>query len=411
MEYVLMHKDIPVLEFDLNSSGFVVKVNDVYNQKHIPVGVLPDRQGFLRKSFSDWWTGRSIPASRENLKEALLHFGLGNQLELLPKSYGLSLSDCYWVKSTKGKDASLRWDDINFYKNTFTDDVGEFLLAARENNNIAYDVNFMSPSPTTSGQLKKKWSIRKDGVRVFLKGGRKPFQQEPFNEALASRIFSLLGIPHAEYTLCTHKKEFYSVCPCIASESLELVYAWDVFGNAKKTNNMSYFDQLFKACGNLGMTGISSIRQDIGKIFVVDYLIANTDRHLNNLAFFRNPDTLEWKGVAPVYDNGTSMFCDSSLFDLKEGYNLCSENIEAKPFAYKQSKMLKKTMDNCDVSGLDFSRLEGIQDWFLDLLSHNPHIELERSKQLALILENRVIETDRIVSRPWGMNDGSGMSY
>jgi hypothetical protein len=41
---------------------------------------------------------------------------------------------------------------------------------------------------------------------------------------------------------------------------------------------------------------------------MTDYLLSNVDRHMNNIAIVRNPDTLELKGFAPIYDSGNSMF-------------------------------------------------------------------------------------------------------
>ncbi len=34
-------------------------------------------------------------------------------------------------------------------------------------------------------------------------------------------------------------------------------------------------------------------------MIVLDYLIANEDRHLNNFGVIRNAETLEWLGFAP----------------------------------------------------------------------------------------------------------------
>ena len=39
-------------------------------------------------------------------------------------------------------------------------------------------------------------------------------------------------------------------------------------------------------------------------MLVLDYLIVNEDRHLNNFGLIRNAVTPEWIGAAPLYDNG-----------------------------------------------------------------------------------------------------------
>lgn len=40
---------------------------------------------------------------------------------------------------------------------------------------------------------------------------------------------------------------------------------------------------------------------------MTDYLLTNTDRHMNNIAIVRNPDTLEVYGFAPIFDSGNSI--------------------------------------------------------------------------------------------------------
>jgi hypothetical protein len=45
-------------------------------------------------------------------------------------------------------------------------------------------------------------------------------------------------------------------------------------------------------------------------MLAVDYLIVNEDRHFNNLGALRDADTLEWIGLAPVFDCGTSLWHD-----------------------------------------------------------------------------------------------------
>ena len=49
-------------------------------------------------------------------------------------------------------------------------------------------------------------------------------------------------------------------------------------------------------------------------MFLVDFIIANKDRHYRNFGFLRNSETLEWIGLAPVYDSG---FPDAVLTSKK----------------------------------------------------------------------------------------------
>jgi len=101
-------------------------------------------------SLRKWFESRRIPASREHIDylEQNLKMSLG---ELVHKSLGLSLSDAFWVKP---KDENVTWSQVNFFKNDFSDDIGEYLMGGGEINSL------FSPSNTTDGVMKKKWVIK-----------------------------------------------------------------------------------------------------------------------------------------------------------------------------------------------------------------------------------------------------------
>ena len=60
---------------------------------------------------------------------------------------------------------------------------------------------------------------------------------------------------------------------------------------------------------------------------VTDHLIANENRYFNNFRARRNADTLEWLGMAPIDDSGSSLG-----FDKVSGAILSMKNIVCKPF-------------------------------------------------------------------------------
>ncbi len=72
MKCTLMHKRIAVADIELaDATGFIQKVSTVYATEHLPIGV-PVRQGTVdRAALNEWWTERSIPASRSGIREAL----------------------------------------------------------------------------------------------------------------------------------------------------------------------------------------------------------------------------------------------------------------------------------------------------------------------------------------------------
>ena len=131
-------------------------------------------------------------------------------------------------------------------------------------------------------------------------------------------------------------------------------------------------------------------------MLTVDFIIANTDRHYNNFGFLRNPDTLEWLGLSPVFDSGTSFFHNESVFSLKNPYFRESSKIKAKPFATNQKEQMKKIPFREYSANLNLEKLNGIPEFFKSLIAQNPHIEPERAELLCKILDSRIKENENL---------------
>ena len=122
MKCTFMHKRTPVAEIELDDvTGFIQKIGSVYAPEHLPIGIPVRNEIADRAAFNDWWRDRSIPASRSGVREALESLGMADTKMLLVRCYGLSLSDQYWICP---EGAELRWEDINFFQNDFSEDIG-----------------------------------------------------------------------------------------------------------------------------------------------------------------------------------------------------------------------------------------------------------------------------------------------
>ena len=264
---------------------------------------------------------------------------------LLTRCYGLSLSDQYWIKP-QGQE--LKWEDINFFDNDFSEDIGDVLLGKTTDKN---NFDFHSPDNTSDGCLKKRWKII-DGKRCLLKAGSTPFMQQPFNEVIASIIMDRLNIPHVPYTLMFDEKgNPYSVCEDFIDKDTELVSAWKVMMISKKDNNTSVYRHYINCCKKLG---IDDIEHAMDQMIVLDYIITNEDRHQNNFGLIRNANTLEWLNVAPIFDSGTSLGYDKLTNKIMTG-----ENVECKPFKKTHDEQLKLVTS---FDWIDFKALEGLAD-------------------------------------------------
>ncbi|WP_411676880.1 hypothetical protein [Caproicibacter sp.] len=234
-QYVLMHKNIPVADLELDTaSGSISAVGSAHEEAHVPIGISVKKGKIDRAALNEWWKGRAIPASRDGIRHALTELNVSTTQQLLDKCLGLSLSDQYWIRPKK---AGIEWRDINFFDHTFSDDIGNILFGKGSSSD---NVSLMSPDNTSDGWLKKKWAIL-DGKRCLIKGGSGAIQQEPYNEVLASRIMDRLRIPHVSYTLMLQDDYPYSVCQDFITPQTELISAWYIMLTQKKPNHISVY--------------------------------------------------------------------------------------------------------------------------------------------------------------------------
>ncbi|MDR0380744.1 MAG: excisionase [Oscillospiraceae bacterium] len=373
MKYLLMHKTNPVLRMELDEgTGTIASVGEVFARARVPVGVGTENGAANRVALNGWWAGRAIPASRSGLRDALEVMQVPSPQVLLAKCYGLSLSDQYWARP---ENSNLRWEDINFFDNAFSEDVGNILFGQIPENDT---FSLLSPDNTSDGWLRKKWKII-GGKRCLIKGGSGATRQEPYNEVLASEIMRRLGIAHIPYTLTVIDEYPYSVCEDFITAETELVSAWHIAQTQKKENNISPYSHFQSCCRALG---IPDIKESIEKMLTVDYLIVNEDRHYNNFGVIRNADTLEWMGFAPVFDCGTSLWYDKPNAMIRP-----LAKAPSKPFGSSHDEQIK-LIDNLD--WLDFSLLKGVEEAFFDILSGSPFIDAARRDALCRGLAKRV---------------------
>ena len=365
MKYILMHREIEVAEIELDELSHITNIYEVYAEEHFPVGTL-GKHGVDKTMLAKWWAKRSIPASRSGLRETLDLLHMSVPQELLAKCYGLSLSDQYWISP---KDKPLMWKEINFFDHDFSEDVGNLLFGYGE---FSDSMSLISPDNTSDGQLIKKWKIA-DGKRVLIKGGSNPYQQEPLCEVIASGIAERLCIPHTKYTLLWEHEKPFSVCQDFITSETELVSAYHIMQSRKKPNDLSDYEFYLNCAEQLG---VKNIREQTEKMIVLDFLIGNEDRHFNNFGLIRNAVTLEWIGVAPVFDCGTSLWYNTQESLIKP----LSPNLPAKPFKKTHREQIKLVKD---FSWLDMKKLKGMEEEMEEILSQSPYISRERRTVLC----------------------------
>lgn len=340
MKCSLMHKRIPVAEIEIDDlTGYIVKIGTVFAPEHLPIGVLIKKGICDRAAMNEWWTDRSIPLTRSGVKEALETLEMADTKMLLIRCNGLSLSDQYWIRPDG---SGLTWDTVNFFDNPFSGDIGDVLFGT---NTKKKELDLFSPDNTSDGNLRKRWKVI-NGKRCLIKGGSNPFRQQPFNEKIATEIMKRLSIHCVPYQVVWNKGAPYSVCEDFVSADTELVSAWRILQVKKKSNNTSIYRHFLDCCEELGIKDATNF---LDRMIVLDYIIANEDRHLNNFGVLRNAETLEWLGFAPIYDSGSSLGYDKLPTQMR------SENeYVCKPFKKHHLEQLRLVST---FAWIDFAKL------------------------------------------------------
>lgn len=387
MKCILMNKNTEILIAEYNeASKYFDYIYEIINIDYAPYIVKSNyinndiNDIKFKTNLSDWFKGRGIPSWRDKLDLLLHRLNIDVPNELLDKAFGLSLSEQYWIKPYN---SNIKYNDINFFDHDF--DFSEFLEASLSKNSttIVNEESLKTPNNTTDGMLRKAWIIENE-TRYLLKGGYRNELLQPFNEVLATKICNRLGFNHVEYTLDIYKDTVVSKCPCFITKDTELITCNQIKNNMKKHNNINDYEDYINL---LELNGIKDARIKLDNMYILDYLIMNEDRHLNNFGIIRDVNTIEWLDIAPIFDNGQSL--NITYYDNNELHTSSEGRFfyEVKPF----DEIIKVVKD---INRIDLSKLDGVVEWFDNLLSKYKditHMSDDYINKLCILL-NRQIE-------------------
>lgn len=393
MKCILMNKNNEVLFANYDTAtGVFTEIYDVFNIDYAPYilnsfYVKGDiNNTIFRTNLSEWFKGRGIPSWRDKLDLLLHRLNVNAPCELLNKAFGLSLSDQYWLKPSN---TNIKYEDINFFDNDF--DYAEFMEASLSKNSqiIKKISSLKTPNNTTDGMLKKAWIIE-NNIRYLLKGGYKNDTLQPFNEFLASEICKRLGFNHVEYTLDTYKDTIVSKCPCFITKDTELITCHQIMNNIKIPNNETYYEEYIKI---LEEKGIKDARIKLENMYILDFLIMNEDRHLNNFGIIRDVNTLKWLDIAPIFDNGQSL--NIEYYDEEEMHI----RGEGKLFyEIKSFDEIIKVVKN--IKRININKLENLPEWFDNLLHKYQNLSGysdTKINKLCILLNRQINKLKKII--------------
>ena len=370
--YQLMCQDIPVVGFAVNdTTGQIVSDLHIDNREYLPLSVVhsDSPSGALQK----WLDNRSVSANRQDIAFMLAAYNVETASALSFKSLGLNLSDQYWFKP---EGADFGWHDVNLFENEFCEQVFRTMA---DTGKPSY-----TPDSSSNGDLPKFWKIEQ-GKRVLYKEGSAPFDQQPYNEVFAARLLEVLELPHVNYTLVQDEERAYSVCETFVTTATEYVPALEILNAVPKLNHENSYQHFFRCAEALS---IPVSRQEVDDMLLFDYLINNADRHYGNFGFIRDVQTRKFLGMAPIFDNG------NSLWYLQLNKRMKLKDQPAKPFRdthVEQMKLLGR-------SAVHWDRLteSWLRQMVEDIYSRNDLFDTERLDNLVY---NIGVVLQRIMTR------------
>lgn len=136
------------------------------------------------------------------------------------------------------------------------------------------------------------------------------------NEAFAAYLHQLQGFSrYTPYKTGTDQNgRSFCECPYFTDETHELVSAADIVSTCYGKDTVSNF---VNVCSENGLSR-DEVEQFLDYQTLTDFLISNTDRHPDNFGILRDPDTMRFLSMAPIYDSGTSMGCNGRILSDRQ---------------------------------------------------------------------------------------------
>jgi hypothetical protein len=316
--YYLMNADAKVLEFsrELTDIGNIYELLNVCNSSELPLDFRSEAD--FKALFHNWVEIRAIPRNRQHMEEVISAINQQNRFDVLLHSHGLSLNDTYWIQEVS---ENLRFNDINLYDNPFDEALGWIAFTGLPSN---ISRHLSTPELTTEGMLPKYWQRITTSNIVLCKGGTEGYSNaglEPYAEVIAYIISKHIGVNSIPYYLETRNKKPVSISKLFTSKEYGLL-------TANKYLTHAFPDVRYKSLD----ISLMQMKKDMGDIkpfydmCFLDFIIENSDRHLNNWGFSIDNKTLKIAGFAPLWDNGMSLYYERDP-EMRKKVDFASFNI------------------------------------------------------------------------------------
>lgn len=262
---------------------------EVYKQNLMPFALRGANVNLF--TVRDWLIDRTLNLSRSNAKTIInvMGFNQNDRLSMCITCKALSLTDCYWIKSEGSTDT---WEKVNLYRNSLSSAIAKIALTGEY---ISITGRPRTPELTNGGSYAKCWKRRKDGVYLYKSGSLQGNGKEHLIEVLCSDLLDSLDVEHIRYILTETDGREVSCCKNMTTEDKSICNMQYIYGYYSRNGKLAELESFLKA--------------DSGyfKMFIVDYLLNNTDRHTGNWGVYFDANSGKIIKLHPLFDHNLAL--------------------------------------------------------------------------------------------------------
>lgn len=253
--------------------------------------------------------------------------------------------------------------------------------------NINIPIQYLVLDSGTSDGTQDKYFFQNKWYKVDKHLG------EGYNEWLASKILECTNIKdYVQYQQIRINNEFGCVSENFLKNNEDYISIYRLHQNVKGTDiqkvlqQMDFDDQKEYVVDFVAKeTGIN-ISEMLGKIFFIDGIILNEDRHFNNIGLIF--DGKKYR-ESPIFDNGKSFFCGNKRINESMSLDEKIKQTTVRPFTATRNTMIKHFPYKVNVNlNKFFSLVNSIEEQYKNVIILNfdkLYPEMEIGKKINVI--------------------------
>lgn len=321
--FTIMMKDLEVMKVDFDAVQY-----EVIREKYLPYPIkgklcqMPQPDGMFSASAMtqwmvaarkneeavvSWLANRVLLLSRANAKWIynLCHFEQvetdEQRIKIALACRAVSVLDPYWLKFEE--DGDLSWSQVDVRRNPLNEVVAQVALHGKS---LTLQGSLVTPELTTNGAYAKAWRRHEDS-RLWLYKLGADGNTESRIEVMCSNLLDKMNVEHVHYEAGEDEGKYVCMCPCMTTEDRAILTGME-FISYCNVNGLDPDREMFEIDGG-----------SIYKMWIVDFLISNRDRHGQNWGFFYDTETMEILGCHPLFDHNNA-FDISFMQDMDAPY-------------------------------------------------------------------------------------------